>query len=172
MKKIILKVTTIAAISFMLCACGSNEKSETATQPETVEITATEAATTQEVTTVETTTKKKKKKQEETTTQIPTTKVPVTAAPTTKSEEQTTEKKTEKKTTTKKTKSKDTDKKTAEKYIGKSLDSLVSAIGKYKTSEKAPSCLYEGESDGIFYWSDFCVSAHTKNGKWIVDSVE
>lgn len=185
MRKKLLVVTMTAGMSLMLFACGSNGDKETTAQLVTEETVA-EVETTQEVTTVEETTKEKKEEttQEVTTVQETTTPAPTTVATTTKKVEKVTEKKTKKaeKTTkksekaTKKTekatkKSEASGKATAKKYVGKTVDSLVAAVGKYKTSEKAPSCLYEGEQDGIFYWKDFSVSAHTKNGKWIIDSV-
>lgn len=171
MQKKLLMVTMTAGMALMLFACGSEADKETTVQTTQVETTAVVATETQEVTTVEETTKKKKKEE---TTQEATTVQATTQAQTTKKVEKATTKK--EKATTKKAKktTKKSDKSgkaTAKKYVGKSLDSLVSAVGKYKTSEKAPSCLYEGENDGIFYWSNFSVSAHTKNGKWIVDSV-
>ena len=188
MQKKILMTAMVAGMSFMLFACGNDADTETTVQTTAEETTVASVATTQEVTTVEETTKKKKKKKKEETTQETTTvqettQAPTTVAPTTKKVEKATEKKTKKtEKTTKKsekatkksektTKSGSSSKATAKKYVGKSIDSLVAAVGKYKTSEKAPSCLYEGENDGIFYWKDFTVSAHTKNGKWIIDSV-
>ena len=77
-----------------------------------------------------------------------------------------------KKTPKKNTVSSKDAKKEAKKYVGKSLDDLVDAIGKYKKQEKAKSCLDEGEYDGMFYYDGFIVSASTKNGKWIVTSVD
>lgn len=185
MQKKILMATMVAGMSFMLFACGNDADTETTVQTTAEETTVASVATTQEVTTVEETTKKKKKKKKEETTQEvttvqETTQAPATVAPTTKKVEKATEKKTKKaekttkksqKTTKKSEKSSGSSKATAKKYVGKSIDSLVAAVGKYKTSEKAPSCLYEGENDGIFYWKDFTVSAHTKKGKWIIDSV-
>lgn len=189
MQKKFLMVIMAAGMSLMLFACGSDANTETTSQTAT-EKTAELSATTQEVTTVEETTKKKKNKKKkeettqetttapETTTQTPTTEVVTKKAKkTTKKKSKTTKKKSKKvtKKTAKNTKkapeSNTSSKSTAKKYVGKSIDSLVAAVGKYKTSEKAPSCLYEGEKDGLFYWKDFTVSAHTKNGKWIIDSV-
>ena len=87
-----------------------------------------------------------------------------------------TEKVTEKPTKRKKEKvtksNAEENKKKAKKYIGKSLDELVSKIGKYKKMEKAKSCLVEGEFDGMFYYDGFIVSASTENGEWIVSSVD
>lgn len=174
MQKKILMVTMTAGMAFMLFACGSDAGTETTVQSTAQETTVVSVVTKQEVTTVAETTKKEKVTKETTTVQETTTQVP-----TTKKVEETTKKAKKPETTTKKakkpektTKSNASGKEAAKKYVGKSLDSLVAAVGKYKTSEKAPSCLYEGENDGIFYWKDFTVSAHTKKGKWIVDSVD
>ena len=71
-----------------------------------------------------------------------------------------------------KAKSKSKGKSTAKKYIGKNMDELVAAIGKYKSMDKDKSCLEEGEYDGFFYYDGFTVSATTKNGQWIINSVD
>jgi len=54
----------------------------------------------------------------------------------------------------------------------KNMDELVAAIGKYKSMDKDKSCLEEGEYDGFFYYDGFTVSATTKNGQWIINSVD
>lgn len=172
MQKKILMITMTAGMAFMLFACGSDAGTETTVQSTAQETTVASVITKQEITTAAETTKKEKVTKETTTVQETTTQVP-----TTKKVEVTTTKKAKKpvsttKKTEKTTKSNASGKEAAKKYVGKSLDSLVAAVGKYKTSEKAPSCLYEGENDGLFYWKDFTVSAHTKKGKWIVDSVD
>ena len=71
-----------------------------------------------------------------------------------------------------KAKSNSNGKSTAKKYIGKNMDELVAAIGKYKSMDKDKSCLEEGEYDGFFYYDGFTVSATTKNGQWIINSVD
>lgn len=172
MQKKILMITMTAGMAFMLFACGSDAGTETTVQSTAQETTVASVITKQEITTAAETTKKEKVTKETTTVQETTTQVP-----TTKKVEVTTTKKAKKpvsttKKTEKTTKSNASGKEAAKKYVGKSLDSLVAAVGKYKTSEKAPSCLYEGENDGLFYWKDFTVSAHTQKGKWIVDSVD
>lgn len=60
----------------------------------------------------------------------------------------------------------------AQDYIGKTIDELVKAVGEYDRMEKSKSCLDEGEFDGMFYYNGFIVSASTKNGEWIISSVD
>ena len=113
-----------------------------------------------------------KKNKEETTekvTETATEKVNKKVETTTKKAKKVVKKSSEKAT---KAKSNSNGKSTAKKYIGKNMDELVAAIGKYKSMDKDKSCLEEGEYDGFFYYDGFTVSATTKNGQWIINSVD
>lgn len=170
MKKYLI-VATLAMTMMVVSACGNDNKDKTTTAVETtVEETTVEETAVQETTVEET--KKVVKKKEKKTEKV--TKEQATAAVTEKATEAPTKavKKVVKKTPKKNTVSSKDAKKEAKKYVGKSLDDLVDAIGKYKKQEKAKSCLDEGEYDGMFYYDGFIVSASTKNGKWIVTSVD
>lgn len=106
------------------------------------------------------------------------------ASVTTEKEKKTTEKKkpkkkTDKKTTEKSTTEKNTteaaqsNKEIAKGYVGKTLDSLVAAIGSYSSFSKAESCYYEGEYDGIAQFDGFTVYCHSEGQTtWYIDSVE
>lgn len=172
-KKILIMGITMGMVMMML-GCQNEEKSEPSVQGTVnIEITTSRPETTAVVeTTVEETTAAQVTTQKELETIVEKT---TKEEKTTKKEKVTSkkvEKTTKKEKATKKKETKKSDKAIAKKYVGKSLDSLVSAVGKYKTSEEAPSCLYDGEKDGLFYWSDFFAVGHTQDGKWIVDSVE
>ena len=174
--------------------CGNSKKEEatTATATTVAETTAQET-TVEETTTVaettvaeEITTKAKKKAKnkadkdetamisndDETTekvTEKATEKVTKKVETTTKKAKKVVKKSSEKAT---KAKLNSNGKSTAKKYIGKNMDELVAAIGKYKSMDKDKSCLEEGEYDGFFYYDGFTVSATTKNGQWIINSVD
>ena len=113
-----------------------------------------------------------KKNKEETTekvTETATEKVTKKVETTTKKAKKVVKKSSKKAT---KAKSNSNGKSAAKKYIGKNMDELVAAIGKYKSMDKDKSCLEEGEYDGFFYYDGFTVSATTKNGQWIINSVD
>ena len=143
-------IGTVMAAMVLTVGCGNGKKEEATTA----------AATTVAETTVE-----------ETTTATETTAVEVTkkVETTTKKAKKVVKKSSEKAT---KAKSNSNGKSTAKKYIGKNMDELVAAIGKYKSMDKDKSCLEEGEYDGFFYYDGFTVSATTKNGQWIINSVD
>lgn len=109
-------------------------------------------------------------KKEEATTAAATTVAETTVEETTTATETTAVEEATTKAT--KAKSNSNGKSTAKKYIGKNMDELVAAIGKYKSMDKDKSCLEEGEYDGFFYYDGFTVSATTKNGQWIINSVD
>ena len=113
-----------------------------------------------------------KKNKEETTekvTETATEKVTKKVETTTKKAKKVVKKSSKKAT---KAKSNSNGKSAAKKYIGKNMDELVAAIGKNKSLDKDKSCLEEGEYDGFFYYDGFTVSATTKNGQWIINSVD
>ena len=114
-------------------------------------------------------TKKNKEETTEKVTETATEKVTKKVETTTKKAKKVVKKSSEKAT---KAKSNSNGKSTAKKYIGKNMDELVAAIGKYKSMDKDKSCLEEGEYDGFFYYDGFTVSATTKNGQWIINSVD
>lgn len=60
----------------------------------------------------------------------------------------------------------------AQSYIGYDINSLIKAIGAPIDSMHSASCYYEGEQDGIFYYSTFTVYTHTVNGVDYIDYVE
>lgn len=60
----------------------------------------------------------------------------------------------------------------AESYVGKTMDSLIQAIGNPSDSMHSASCYYEGETDGIFYYPGFTVYTHSVDGIDYVDYVE
>lgn len=174
MRKNIFMALALMTIAVFATACGNEEGKEMKKEVTTVEITSEAEATTHVENISESTTEKKTK---EAVTKTQETKEKKTEVATTeKKTEKITEKVTEKPTKRKKEKvtkiNAEENKKKAKKYIGKSLDELVSKIGKYKKMEKAKSCLVEGEFDGMFYYDDFIVSASTENGEWIVSSVD
>lgn len=188
-------IGTVMAAMVLTVGCGNGKKeeattavattvAETTVQETTVEETTTVAETTavEEATTkAKKKTKKKadngetaimKKNKEETTekvTEMATEKVTKKVETTTKKAKKVVKKSSEKAT---KAKSNNNGKSTAKKYIGKNMDELVAAIGKYKSMDKDKSCLEEGEYDGFFYYDGFTVSATTKNGQWIINSVD
>ncbi|MCB6994385.1 fibronectin type III domain-containing protein [bacterium 210820-DFI.6.37] len=59
----------------------------------------------------------------------------------------------------------------AKKYIGKSVDKLIAAIGKPKSTDYAQSCFGPGE-DGELRYSGFKVYTYREDGKETVMSVE
>lgn len=150
-------IGTVMAAMVLTVGCGNGKKEEATTA----------AATTVAETTVQETTVEK------TTTVAETTAV---EEATTKAKKKTKKKakKVVKKSSEKATKAKSNSngKSAAKKYIGKNMDELVAAIGKYKSMDKDKSCLEEGEYDGFFYYDGFTVSATTKNGQWIINSVD
>lgn len=150
-------IGTVMAAMVLTVGCGNGKKEEATTA----------AATTVAETTVQETTVEK------TTTVAETTAV---EEATTKAKKKTKKKvkKVVKKSSEKATKAKSNSngRSTAKKYIGKNMDELVAAIGKYKSMDKDKSCLEEGEYDGFFYYDGFTVSATTKNGQWIINSVD
>lgn len=58
----------------------------------------------------------------------------------------------------------------AQAYIGKSVSSLIAAIGSPKGSDYAPSCLGEGE-DGELFYDGFTVYTYRADGKETVEDV-
>lgn len=88
-------------------------------------------------------------------------------------DKKTTEKKTEEKTTEITTEAVQSNKEIAKGYVGKTLDSLIAAIGAYSSFSKAESCYYEGEYDGIAQFDGFTVYCHSEGQTtWYIDSVE
>lgn len=59
---------------------------------------------------------------------------------------------------------------TAAAYIGKSVSSLIAAIGQPKGSDYAPSCLGDGE-DGELFYDGFTVYTYRVNGTETVQDV-
>lgn len=166
-------IGTVMAAMVLTVGCGNGKKEEATTAAATTvaettvqETTVEETTTAAETTAVEEATTKVKKK----------TKKKADKGETAimkKNKEETTEKVTETATEkATKAKSNSNGKSTAKKYIGKNMDELVAAIGKYKSMDKDKSCLEEGEYDGFFYYDGFTVSATTKNGQWIINSVD
>ena len=62
-------------------------------------------------------------------------------------------------------------KEAASAYIGKSVSSLIAAIGQPGGSDYAPSCLGDGE-DGELFYDGFTVYTYRENGKETVQAVE
>ena len=155
MRKVsVFLLSAILVLGLAGCSSDKDTKETTAeatTQETTVIVITKEETTTVEPTTVEPTT-------EEPTTVQPTTVQPTTVEPTTIAVTQAPTKKATKST--------------AKKYVGKTLDQLVAVIGKYNSLEKAKSCLYDGEYDGIAQYDNFTVGCHTEDGQWIIDYVE
>lgn len=84
-----------------------------------------------------------------------------------------TEKTTEERTTKSTTEAVQSNKEIAKGYVGKTLDSLIAAIGSYSSFSKAESCYYEGEYDGIAQFDGFTVYCHSEGQiTWYIDSVE
>ena len=61
-------------------------------------------------------------------------------------------------------------KEVASSYIGKSLSSLIAAIGQPNGSDYAPSCLGDGE-DGELFYDGFTVYTYRVNGTETVQDV-
>lgn len=88
-------------------------------------------------------------------------------------DKKTTKKTTEEKTTETTTEAVQSNKEIAKGYVGKTLDSLIAAIGSYSSFSKAESCYYEGEYDGIAQFDGFTVYCHSQGQTtWYIDSVE
>ena len=64
----------------------------------------------------------------------------------------------------------DATKETASAYIGRSVSSLIAAIGQPKGSDYAPSCLGDGE-DGELFYDGFTVYTYRVNGTETVQDV-
>lgn len=150
----IIAITIGMSMVLTMSACGNGKKENTqninqitALQEADTQESPTEESSSEKVTIEETTVKKKKKKKVK--------KVSETKAVETKTAAV-----------------RPATKATASEYIGKKLEELTAAIGNYSRSEKAESCYYAGEYDGIFYYNDFAVMGHTESGVWIIDSVE
>ena len=58
----------------------------------------------------------------------------------------------------------------AQAYIGKSVSSLIAALGSPKGSDYAPSCLGDGE-DGELFYDGFTVYTYRVNGTETVQDV-
>ncbi len=200
MRKRVYYVMMMGLLTGLVTGCGDGKteiaqaEQKVTTQFETTE----EKETTEEITTTEavkikedakdktdekTQTAEEKKSENNTTEEASQTPV------TTEKEKKTTEKKKPKKgknekTTEKSTKGKTTreettteavqsNKEIAKGYVGKTLDSLVAAIGSYSSFSKAESCYYEGEYDGIAQFDGFTVYCHSEGQTtWYIDSVE
>lgn len=61
-------------------------------------------------------------------------------------------------------------KEAASAYIGRSVSSLIAAIGQPKGRDYAPSCLGDGE-DGELFYDGFTVYTYRANGKEIVQDI-
>lgn len=178
MKKII-GLALIAVLTLtMMTACGDQKKTaeKTATQP--AETTAasepaqkeTKAKKETKEATEERTKATTEKQESETTAAKATTAAKKTAK---KKETQKTAKETKKKPAKAKETKKPTENKKsiAQSYVGKSVGSLISAIGSPSSRSYAPSCLGEGQ-DGELKYSGFTVYTYKENGKETVQHVE
>ncbi|MDE6434829.1 MAG: hypothetical protein K2L07_11455 [Lachnospiraceae bacterium] len=197
MRKRMCYVIMVGALMGILAGCNGNKKeiaymdqSTTMDSEITTEEKTTEGRTLQKKTSEEKiTTQNQKDTQSPVTTEQGTsaekeiTEQKETRQTTEKAEKKTTEKKkkskkkkekiTEEKTTENTTEAEQSNKDIAKGYVGKTLDSLVAAIGGYKNFSKAESCYYEGEYDGIAQFDGFTVYCHSEGQTiWYIDSVE
>lgn len=180
MKRFISMLLITALILTMAAGCGQQEQSE---GQELAESTA--AASELEASSVaaketeqdekETSVKKDETKQANETAikqTEPATKTAQTAKKETKKETKSTKAKKETKKPSKETNAPTKSKKSiAQSYVGRSVGSLISAIGSPNSRSYAPSCMGEGE-DGQLKYSGFTVYTYRENGKETVQSVE
>lgn len=164
-KQAIVIMTLMLLAALVFTGCGSSgETADQATESAAETVAQTEPST--EAQAEESTEKATTSKPVETkATSVAATK----KATTTAAKKQTTKKKET--TKAKKETTKENKKATARKYVGKSVSSLISAIGSPKSRTYADSCLGSGQ-DGQLKYDGFTVYTYKEGNKETVQSVE
>lgn len=176
MKRFISMLLITALILTMAAGCGQQEQSEgqelaestaAASELEASSVAAKETEQDEKETSV-----KKDETKQANETAIKQTEPATKTAQTAKKETKSTKAKKETKKPSKETNAPTKSKKSiAQSYVGRSVGSLISAIGSPNSRSYAPSCMGEGE-DGQLKYSGFTVYTYRENGKETVQSVE